>query len=227
MMKQRGDHQVVNEPFGPSAYYSAERIFFFASPVAPREEFRYGRVLGTLLAQAQTGPLFVKDFALHVLPVADEAFLSHFAHSFLIRDPAEAIPSFLSKLPQATVDEIGYEAQHTLFERVSRLLGRPPPVIDADDLLRDPEKVVRAYCAAVNIPFVPKSLSWEPPGDSRDLEWWDGAAWHEHLRTTRGFEAPSAKARRYANLDEDENLKKLYEASLPFYEKLRTYRIAI
>jgi len=42
-----------------------------------------------LTAPAEQGPVFTKDFPHYITHMWSDAFLSHFNHSFLIRDPAK------------------------------------------------------------------------------------------------------------------------------------------
>lgn len=46
--------------------------------------------------------------------------------------------------------------------------GRPPVVIDSDDLLEDPMRMVESYCGAIGIPFIAQALSWTP-GDRGEV----------------------------------------------------------
>jgi hypothetical protein len=64
--------------------------------------------------------------------------------------------------PQMTLDEGGYENQFRLFEHVRAGRGFLPPVVDADDLLADPPRVVSTYCRTVGIPYLPAALTWSP-----------------------------------------------------------------
>ncbi|CAJ2628974.1 unnamed protein product [Trifolium pratense] len=40
-------------------------------------------------------------------------------------------------------------------------IGKPPPVIDAEELQKDPEATLRGLCNDLEIPFQPSMLSWE------------------------------------------------------------------
>ncbi|NIS17402.1 MAG: sulfotransferase family protein, partial [candidate division Zixibacteria bacterium] len=64
--------------------------------------------------------------------------------------------------PDVSRDEIGYELEFKLFEKVAEVTGQTPVLIDADELEDDPEGITRAYCEAVGIPFIKDSLSWDP-----------------------------------------------------------------
>ena len=46
-----------------------------------------------------------------------------------------------------------------------------PVVIDIDDLLADPGRVLKAYCEAVNIPYTDDLLHWKPGRECFDELW--------------------------------------------------------
>ncbi len=114
-----------------------------------------------------------------------DAFLDHFTHSFLIRDPAKTITSMFDKWPDFHEKEVGFAEQRALFDRICDRAGTPPPVLDSDDLLEDPHGLVEAWCDAVGIPFMADALSWEP-GARDEVSWWDGGSFHANLRNSDG-----------------------------------------
>ena len=59
----------------------------------------------------------------------NDEFLSHFTHSFLIRNPAMTITSMFNKWPDF-VKEVGFAEQRQLFEMIMEK-HTPPPVIDS------------------------------------------------------------------------------------------------
>ena len=163
MIRQRGDMTCFHEPFG-EAWYQGE------DPVWPRLTTDSKRtpgltlqsVMDKLLAAAECGPVFSKDFPHYVDHMWDAAFLSKFTHSFLIRAPAKTITSMYDKWPDFHEKEVGFAEQRALFELIQDRDGTPPPVLDSDDLLEDPDSMVEAWCDAVGIPFVQEALSWKP-----------------------------------------------------------------
>ena len=57
-----------------------------------------------------------------------------------------------------------------------------PPVIDSDDLLENPFEMVKLWCDAVGITFLPEALSWEP-GSRDEVSWWAVSYTHLTLPT--------------------------------------------
>ena len=225
MMRQRGDLNCFHEPFG-EAWYQGE------NPLWPRVTDESVRtpgltlegVLDKLLSDAREGPIFTKDFPHYVAHIWDSKFLEYFNHSFLIRDPAKTITSMFKHWPDFHMIEAGFIEQRQLFDLVSDHLGSPPPVLDSDDLLEDPYKLIQLWCKSVNLPFIESALRWEP-GARDEVSWWDGGSFHENLRNSNGLKP---QERHYININEaPDNVKKIYDIALPHYEHLYQYRLGI
>jgi hypothetical protein len=162
--------------------------------------------------------VFLKDMAGHIADLVDEAFLERFTHTFLVRDPARTIPSLAAKWPDFTDEEAGFAPLGRLVDLVTERVGAPV-IVDADDLLRDPTAMVRAYCDAVGLDFRPEALRWEagmPP------EWEVWADWHEGAARSTGFGAPSTAP---PPARADPRVAAAYVRCAPIYERLRARRL--
>lgn len=211
MMTERDDRVVVHEPFSRVVDFGEVEV---ADRVARTEE----DVLAALRAVAAHKPVFFKDTTDFHYPalLADQAFLSGATHTFIIRDPAEAIASHHALNPDLGRDEIGFARLYEIFAAVQDATGTTPVVIDSDDLLDRPAETVRAYCSAVGIPFLPEALSWKPGMRS---EWQTTSKWHKSTSETAGFtRGSSGKAEAVAA---DPTLRAYRDYHLPYYEKLR------
>ena len=88
----------------------------------------------------------------HMLPHIDVQRLvagGELTHAFLIRDPVEVITSYTKVHRQMTLAETGLPYQVDLFERVRAATGKPPPVVDAKDILLDPRRTLSRLCEAL------------------------------------------------------------------------------
>ena len=226
MMRMRGDMTCFHEPLGewwykgdgakwPRLEVNSERI----------AGLTFDGILSQLLAVAERQPTFSKDFPHYHYDYHggwDAAFLSHFTHSFLIRDPAKVVTSMAKQWDEFLLAEIGIPQQRDLFDRLMDQSGTPPPLIDSDDLLEDPETIVRLWCEAVGIPFIKEALTWEP-GERREVSWYDGGSWHDNLKASRGL---TPQPRKDADLSQaSDTVKRLYEACLPHYEHMYQHRL--
>ncbi len=223
MMFERGDHVVLDEPFGRAYYFSDERVSFRRTDVSPDPEHRFERVCESILAQSAERPVFVKDHAYHVIDRVTPDFLRLFRNAFLIRHPAESLRSLFARMPDATERETGYAA---LVQMVAALrdLGEWPILIDAQDLVDAPHATIAAWCQAIGIRFMPDALSWAAGIPSEfDAYWWGDPSWHKSLARSTGFAAQSDLG--YPGLDDDPRLRRAYEACLPHYQDLQRYRL--
>ncbi|WP_438955135.1 sulfotransferase family protein [Cognatiyoonia sp.] len=222
MMRQRGDFDCLHEPFG-EAWYQGE------APIWPRwkpgDKVTPGLTLQStledILDRATRAPVFIKDFPHYIIHMADKDFLAHFEHAFLIRDPAKTITSMYDKWPDFNEGEVGFAEQRALFDKITLLNGRRPPVIDSDDLLEDPHTMVERWCESVEIPFIESALSWEP-GARDEVSWWDGGSFHANLRNSDGLKP---QVRKYVELDATpERVRDVHSRARPNYDHLYQFR---
>jgi len=224
MIKQRGDFLVIQEPFGRSAFYSEERIFNRAADVIPQAEYNYQKVLQELKVKSQNNSVFLKDFAYYFIQIVNDEFIDYFQHTFLIRDPAQMLPSYYYKMPDLDFEECGYKELFELFKKVVDRTGKIPVVINADDLVEKTTDIVKEYCARISIPFMPEALKWNPPGNSDEIGWWDNRSWNDELRISYGFQNTTNKS--YLKIHQNQKLLSLYNLCMPYYEQLNQYRLA-
>lgn len=225
MMRERGDMTCFHEPFGEAWYQGEDPLWPRATPESVRTPgLTLASVRAMLEHAAQQGPVFSKDFPHYVDHMWDDTLYDLFTHSFLIRDPAKTITSMYDKWPDFHEAEVGFAEQRALFDRLCDRLGTVPPVIDSDDLLENPTKVVEAWCAAVGIAFRPQALSWAP-GPRDEVSWWDSGVFHANLRNSDGLKP---QTRKYIDLDAaPDRVKDVYAGALPHYQHLHKHRLQI
>ena len=81
----------------------------------------------------------------------------------------------------------------------------------------------RLCCVALDVPWDPAMLSWEPGPRETDGVW--GPTWYKRLYTTTGFAPPDAPEQRYvAGLSAP--LERVYEEAMPLYERLSGFLLA-
>lgn len=224
MMRQRGDMTCFHEPFGEAWYQGEEPLW----PRATADSLRtpgltLDQVYENLKSAARRGPVFSKDFPHYVDHLWDDAFLTPFSHSFLIRDPAKTITSIYDKWPDFHEKEVGFAEQRALFDLIADRDGKPPPVIDSDDLLEDPQQIVSLWCQAVNIPFIAQALTWEP-GARDEVSWWDGGSFHANLRNSNGLKPQTRTG--YIDIERaPARVRDVYERVIPHYRHLHAHRL--
>ena len=225
MMRQRGDMQCFHEPMGEAWYQGEEPQWPRATPDSVRKPgLTIDSALQMLMDTAAREPVFIKEFALYVDDRFDsDDFLSHFTHSFLIRDPAKTITSMYDKWPDFHEKEVGFAELRQLFDIIADRDGVPPPVIDSDDLLEDPYRLVALWCKAVGIPFLAEALSWEP-GARDEVSWWDGGSFHANLRNSDGLKPQSRS--NYVDIERTpKRVREVHARVVPHYEHVYRYRL--
>ncbi len=155
---------------------------------------------------------YQKHMTHHVLPEVDLDALDGLRHAFLIRDPRRLLASYAKVREQPTLADLGWEQQVALFRRFGG------PVLDSDDLLRDPEGRLRALCAALDVPFDPAMLSW--PAGPRDSDGVWAPYWYASVEASTGF-GPY----REAADDLPAHLEDLADQCRPYYDELAAERI--
>jgi hypothetical protein len=219
--ENRPDTQVVDEPF--YAHYLA--VTGLDHPgreeILAHHERDWRRVVESLLAPLPPGVeiLYQKQMSHHLLPEMGRDWLASMTHAFLIRDPAPMLASLEDKLGRFDLDATGLPQQVEIFDFVVRTTGGVPPVVDSADLLATPEPMLRALCAALGVPFIPRMLAWPAGPRATDGIW--GKHWYERVERSTGFEP--AAATEIPNLRG--RLAELDARCRPLYEKLRAHRL--
>jgi hypothetical protein len=215
MMRTRGDHLVRTEPFSIAYYLGPEQRSPRFAVTHPEASFE--RVLDQVLRQADGGPVFVKEMPYQLGPPLSPEVVAAFRGTFLIRDPAHALPSLARHWSDFTDDEAGYAAQHAAWTMM-RELGEEPVVIDSDDLRADPEAVVGAWCDAVGIQRRPDALRWTP---GMPDEWRVWESWMTRAAESTGFAPPD----RVDPPPVDAVMAERIAASRPYYAALAEHRL--
>ncbi|HEV2372904.1 MAG TPA: sulfotransferase family protein [Streptosporangiaceae bacterium] len=211
MMAERGDFTVVHEPFSYLVMYGHTDV----GGTLVRSEPDLVRALLGL-----PGQVFTKETTGVRYPeaLATPEYLDRVTHTFLIRDPRETIPSYLKLEPDARVRSIGFELLHEIYMAVAERTSRQPVVVDAADLVREPDATVKAYCAATGIPFVREALSWQP---AHRPEWQPSRRWHETVAASTGLGAVSSRSETVP----DAVAARYLSHHLPYYEALHARRL--
>lgn len=167
----------------------------------------------------QADIFYQKHMAHHMLPEIPTEWVHDLRNAFLIRDPAEMLPSLAEFLPEPTLRDTGLKQQWTLFQKVQEDTDRPPPVIDARDVLADPKGVLRALCDALNVPFRSSMLSWEPGPRPTDGVW--AKYWYDAVEQSTGFHphTPSSDP-------VPDRLKSLHATCQEYYRRLSKHRLS-
>ncbi|XP_033116339.1 branched-chain-amino-acid aminotransferase-like protein 1 [Anneissia japonica] len=171
-----------------------------------------------------------------------------YRHAFLIRNPVKIFASW-----KKVINSYGSECSHDfnlmenngviipkkyafgesfeLYEHLVKTGIEPNPVIiDSDDLLENPESILRQFCDGIGIQYTDKLMSWNA-GDSIVQEWKipkvylqgnQVFGYYKKAFSSRNFVKPSPTPDR-SDLPNDVNT--CIDAAMPYYEKMYALRL--
>ena len=177
-------------------------------------------VVADLTCPSQIDPpiFYQKHMTHHMVPELPRGWMAHCKNVFLIRHPARVMRSYARKMEKVTLGAIGFPQQLSLFENAKGIESRPPLVVDSDDILNDPEGLLRALCDALEIEWDEAMLSWTSGPKPEDGAW--APHWYDAVWRSTGFgPAPGALP------EVSEGLMETYAAALEIYDALATYRL--
>jgi len=218
--ENRPDCSVVDEPFY-AAYLAATGVEHpCREEILKAQPRSYAEVVRQLTEGPVLSPLQYQKHMTHHIPEGmDMAWCAGLCHCFLIRDPAQVIASYLQRMPAADEDAIGIRRQADLFDEITAATGRRPAVIDSNDVLQNPGKVLQALCQYLEIPFSEHAmLSWPAGPRTSDGVW--ASHWYHNVERSTGFAASSPKSPGLTG----EHLA-LATRMQTLYERLAVYRI--
>ena len=217
----RPDTFVCDEPFYPHYLQATRRDHPGADEVIANGETDWRKVVARLSGDVPEVKrvFYQKQMTHHLLPGIDRAWLGAVTNCFLIRDPVEVIASYIKKNNDPTLEDIGFVQQAEIFDWVREQTGAIPPVVDAHDVLENPEKILRLLCEAVGVEFLEAMLSWPPGLRETDGLW--AKHWYGEVAKSTGFRKPSHREREPV----PERLRGVYELSRESHERLYQYRL--
>ena len=216
---QRKNTQVIDEPF--YAYYltHTERELDHPGTEQVLKSLPHGfeDVLTNILFHDYDKPVVVFKQMTHHLIERNYDFMLDMENVLLIRDPAEIIHSYSKVIKQPVMDDIGVEQQLELFDfLVSQ--DALTAVIDTNELLKNPPKVLSGLCNALGIPFDEAMLSWKPGPRPEDGTW--APYWYENVHKSTGFGPPKTK-----KIELKGSLQSLEKECQPYYDAIFEFAI--
>ncbi|XP_072049465.1 uncharacterized protein [Amphiura filiformis] len=211
-------------------------------------EVSYQWVKEQLQAEAPGKKLiFNKDMVEGIVDTYD-AIPEGFRHVFLLRHPLKVFPSFkgmfknnavpgmenvdLRKLPGTGLMPAGYFYKE-LFDLYEYLKDSKPIVICTDDLQKNPEGIMKAYCKEIGLQYTENILNWSDDGDAIMQKWMiakeaavmlPSTSIHKNAFGSTGFGEPSELPDK-AEMDED--IVEVVDKCMPYYEKMHKDRLQV
>ena len=176
------------------------------------------KVIASLTGEVpgQKPVFYQKHMTHHLLEAIPRDWMRAVTHCFLIREPAEVMASYLKKHQDPTLEDIGFARQAEIFDWVCASQESAPPVIDAQDVLANPERALRQLCEALGTPFSQAMLSWPAGPRPTDGVW--AKHWYAEVESSTAFRTSAAR-----EITIPAHLQPVYEESLEHYWRLRKF----
>jgi len=218
----RADTAVIDEPF--YAYYLKRtgKKHPGSEEIIAGGETDWQKIVASLRTESIPSGrriFFQKQMTHHLLPEVDRKWIVALTNCFLIRDPREVILSYIKKNPEPTSEDLGFAQQCEIFNFVRERTGKAVPVVDARDVLENPERILRTLCDAIGVPFDVAMLSWPPGLRDSDGVW--AKYWYYEVARSMSFQPYQP---REGNVPD--RLSEIYEQCHECYERLYQHRLS-
>jgi hypothetical protein len=183
-------------------------------------ETDWRKVVAHLTGQIASGKriFFQKQMTHHLLPEIDREWLGAVTNCFLIRDPREVINSYIKKREDPALEDLGFVQQAEIFDFVRTRTNAVPPVVDARDVLQNPEGTLRLVCEAVGVEFSKLMLSW--PSGLHDTDGIWARYWYGEVARTTSFQSYHS-----TQYEVPQRFREIYERCRECYERLFACRL--
>ncbi|MCI5046596.1 MAG: hypothetical protein MRY59_03765 [Aquisalinus sp.] len=214
----RPDCAVVDEPFY-SHYlehsgldHPMRRDILNSQPTDPHA------VIADITAAPGSPIRFFKMMTQHVTDKVKTDWLNQMQHFFLIREPVRMLASYAEKAADHQSVYTALNREVDLFEVIKTQTGKAPPILDAQDILTNPQAMLSKLCDVLEIPFYPEMLRW-PAGPRKSDGVW-APHWYKSVETSTGFRPPATK-----HVTLPPGLQEIADACQPYYHKLYEMRL--
>lgn len=186
--ENRGDCDVSDEPLYAAFLFDTQLDHPGRDEVIAAGETNYKKVIADLLGDAPDNRSlwYQKHMTHHLLPNYERDWIPNLTNILLIRDPSEVVASYVKSRASVSAEDIGIPQQRQLYDEIIHATGKAPPIIDAGDFLRAPEKYLRALCDFLQIAFTDRMLHWPAGRRASDGVW--APYWYAAVEASTGFE---------------------------------------
>jgi len=215
----RADCTAWDEPFYAFSLVHHGNDHPMREAIIAANESNWENLVAKCTAPAGKPLFYQKHMTHHMLAGYDRSWILGLTNAFLIRAPERVLASYTKKWSEVSLRDIGFVEQAEIFDMVSQKLGRAPPVVDADDVLENPRRVLEALCRACGIAFDAAMLSWPKGPKPFDGVW--APHWYNAVWQSTGFARPDSRP-----VELPPHLARIAAAARPLYERLARHRIA-
>ena len=216
--ENRKDTYVLDEPF--YAYYLKKTGLNhpMKKEIIKNYPVSQNKIIKLITSKPGNKKIFYqKHMTQHIIKNTNLDWITMGYNCFLIRHPAKVINSYIKKNSLRNIDDIGFKKQFKIFNKVKKN-NLNFIVINADNILINPNKTIKKLCRELKIRFSKKMLSWPKGKRSSDGIW--SKVWYKNVELSNTF----SKYRK-EKINVPKKYKKIYEESLKYYNEMNQYSI--
>ena len=214
----RKDTYVTDEPF--YAYYLKETQINHPmhEKIINHYFSDYDKIVNHLINEVpnQKNIWYQKHMAHHLIDLTKIDWIKKCENCILLRHPKEVISSYTAKNKLNSITELGYPQQFEITKFLKESNQRFK-IIDSEDLLKNPRKVLSDWCKSINIKFDESMLQWKKGSHPNDGIWWQH--WYNNVIKTTGFQKYEKK-----DISIENEYDSIYNDSMEYYNYLKGFK---
>lgn len=216
----RSDCAVIDEPYYAAYLQQTGLDHPMRSEILASQETDWRAVEARILGPApNNAPIFYqKHMSHHMLPDIGRDWFGKVRHAILIRAPERVLASYAAKREAVTAADIGMTDLEEIRKQTSEATGRATPVIEAEDIRRNPQALLPLLCEALGISFDAGMLGWPPGRRDSDGVW--AAHWYATVDSSTGFAPPEDELP-----DLPDELRAIAAETRPVFEALASQKL--
>jgi len=160
---------------------------------------------------------YQKHMTHHILEHTPLNWIEKGINCFLIRHPKEVINSYIKKNNLSESSDIGFPSQYRIFQEVKKL-NKELIVINAEDIYKNPEKILKLLCKKLNIQYSSKMIKWPLGSRSSDGCW--HKVWYDKVKLSTSFEKRINK-----NISVSSEFLSIYNECLDIYNEINFFNL--
>ncbi len=211
----RKDTFVTDEPFYAHYLKKTQKNHPMKEQIINHYSSNYKEVVHYLTHKVpnQKSIWYQKHMAHHLIDLSEIKWIKKCQNCILLRHPKEVISSYIVKNNLQKVEELGYPQQYEIAKFLKKSNKRFT-VIDSEDLLKNPSKVLSDWCKSINIDFDKSMLQWKKGPHQNDGIWWKH--WYDNVINTTGFQKYYKK-----DINIENQYDSIYNESMEYYNYLK------
>eukprot|EP00892_Ulva_mutabilis_P003886 jgi/Ulvmu1/186/UM001_0190.1 len=213
---QRSDMIVYDEPLYAAYLMQTGTSRPYREQVLKSQSNDGESVMSVLSRQTKDKHVYAKQMGKFISCI-QRRWLKEGVHFVLVREPLKVINSF-SEVLETTLEETSYPALCRIVSEL-RALGKKPVVVLSEDLVSNPERMLRAMCERAGLDFDPAMLRWPAGPKPYDGVW--ASHWYRSVHASTGWGEPTSSHKPQAAIAPE--LKPMLHECYAMYDLLLPY----